>query len=176
VHEQVGRVGGTNDLCHGGIVTLGYGLGEYLQLRVRPPGDAFDPDEMCSVALDDGTPVDLPPALRLRVLEQALQIDGMSKHWRPEMPGRDPLRVVKTAAFPDQPQFKMFGSPAVWIAPSAATPGSAYLEVTRLDSTKTRIEIEFRYPVEGVSAQAVFRRPSDDDTRLLHLRKHELHE
>jgi hypothetical protein len=152
------RIGGAFEKCADGGVYVGYGDGEWAQVRVMPRGEAFDMDEPCATALDDGSPVEVPAAKRLMMLRTTLNLDKLSPHWHPDLRGRDPLRIVRSPYFPDPPEFNMFGDPVVWIDAADAKQGTAYFEITALTATKTRARIEFRYPVEGIDGNAVFSR------------------
>ncbi|RYE88693.1 MAG: hypothetical protein EOO75_13020 [Myxococcales bacterium] len=123
---------------------------------MRPRG--YDFTSACAFATDDGRPVALSAAERSALLGQALDHRSLGAYWHVDRPGRDPLRIVRTPLVPADER-RMFGSPVAWIEPAAATPGTAYLTVTRLDATSTRATLTLAYPVEGVVGTFTFRRP-----------------
>lgn len=153
------RIGGSFERCQDGGVLLGRSLGPAVQIRVRPKGWAFD--YACEYATDDGSPVSLPPAEQTVLFEKLLLSDTLTPYWHVDKPGRDPLRIVKTSAVPASP-YKMFGSDVVWIDASAATKGTAYLELPELRATKTRATLSFAYPIEGVRGDAIFSKASGE--------------
>ena len=151
------RHGGSFEKCGEGGVYLGYGIGGFLQIRVHARGEAFNLDEDCRVAMDNGSLITVSPEARAHLFEMTLDTDSMSKHWHPDKPGRDPLRIVKNEWFSAMPRLNMFGSTVVWIDRDNAKPETAYFEITKLEATSTRVDIEFRYPIEGVLGHAAFR-------------------
>jgi hypothetical protein len=150
--EAPPRDGGSFVECEAGGVRIGWGMGAFLQIRVGPPGSALD-DE-CAHRLDDGTPVPLDPAERDALIGQVVDLDVLRDYWHPEVPGRQPLRIVLGEHTAGRPELRKFGTPVVYV--EAARPSEPALEITRLRSTKTRATIEFAYAVEGVSGHAVF--------------------
>ena len=147
------RTGGTFESCQSGGVYVGHGLGTFLQIRVRPKGLPFD--NTCAIASDDGSPIVVPPAERDAILRKVLNLPEISPYWHVNLPGRDPLRIVKTPLLSEQ-SLTMFGSPVVWIDESAATKGTAFLRITSLAATKTKATLTFEYPIEGVAGTATF--------------------
>lgn len=152
------REGGAFESCAGGGAFLGHGMGNFLQIRVRPAGFAFD--QTCEIATDDGSLVTLPPAARRRFLEQTLNLPALGAHWHVGTPGRDPLRIVKTPLL-DPEKLTMFGSPVVWIEPAEARPGTAYFTITQLQATRTRGTLAFTYPIEGITGSVGFLKHGD---------------
>jgi hypothetical protein len=144
------RTGGTFEKCAGGGVYVGHGMGDFMQLRVRPRGEAFDMDGSCARALDDGSPITLDAKTRAKLLEQIVILDVLAPFWHPSTAGRKPLRIVKNASFAESPTFMMFGEDVAWIERAEAKPGTAYFEITSFVATKTKVHVEFAYPVEGV--------------------------
>jgi hypothetical protein len=152
------RIGGSFETCQDGGVSVGHGLGTFLQLRVRPKQWAFD--GACEVASDDGSAVPLTDAERTLLFKKVLNLSELSPHWHPDKPGRDPLRIVKSPHLPEQP-LTMFGSPVSFVEESDAVKMSktlAYLRILRLESTSSRATVVVTYPVEGITATATFRR------------------
>lgn len=147
------RIGGAFERCHDGGVYLGHGLGAFLQIRVHPKTFPFD--NACALATDDGTPIALPHADRSKMLRDVLNLRELSPYWHVAEPGRDPLRIVRTALIPEQP-LTMFGSPVLWIDESDAKKGTAFLRIIALVATKTRAVVTFEYPIEGVVGTATF--------------------
>lgn len=158
------RIGGAFERCHDGGLYVGHGMGDFVQIRVRPRSFPFD--DACSFATDDGGAVALSPAERTSILKQTLNLTELSKHWHVDKPGRDPLRIVKTPLVAEQ-SLTMFGSPVKWIDEKEATKGTAYFTLTKLEATKTTATIGFTYPIEGLVGMALFKRSSSsDDWRL----------
>jgi hypothetical protein len=158
------RIGGAFEGCQSGGVYVGHGLGTFLQLRVRPKGLPFD--NACEIASDDGSPITLSKDERGAMLRKTLNLRELSPYWHVNLPGRDPLRIVRTALVPEE-ALMMFGSPVIWIDESEATKGTAFLRITELSATKTRATLSFEYPVEGVTGAATFANaPSSHDWRL----------
>lgn len=149
------RIGGSFERCHGGGLYVGHGMGNFMQLRVRPK--AFPFDDACGFATDDGSLVELTPAERSTLLKKTLNLSELSKFWHVDKPGRDPLRIVRTSLVAEQ-SLTMFGSPVSWIDEKDAKKGSAYFTVTKLEATKTKGIVAFTYPIEGVAGTATFKR------------------
>jgi len=144
------RTGGTFEKCAMGGVYVGHGMGDFMQLRVRPRGDAFDLDGSCERALDDGSPIPLDAKTRSKILEKVLILDVLAPYWHPSNAGRKPLRIVKNASFAENPTFMMFGEDVTWIDRTEAKPGTAYFDITAFNASKTKVHVEFAYPIEGV--------------------------
>jgi hypothetical protein len=147
------RIGGVIENCAGGGVYLGHGMGNFLQIRVRPR--SFELDDSCERARDDGSPIELPAEVRTDMLKKTLNLPALGSHWHVDQPGRDPLRLVRTPIVPEQP-LTMFGSPVVWITSSEATRSTAFLALTDLKATRTRATLAFTYPIEGVTGTVTF--------------------
>jgi hypothetical protein len=146
------RIGGAFERCGGGLY-VGHGAGSFLQLRVSPPDFPFD--NACAIASDDGASITLSPKERSSILRQTLNLSELSKYWHVDRPGRDPLRLVKSPFFPEEP-LTMFGSPVVWIDEADAKKGTAFLTISKVVATKTKTTVSFAYPIEGVAGSAVF--------------------
>ncbi len=158
------RIGGSFERCNGGGLYVGHGMGNFLQLRVMPKDFAFD--NTCAIASDDGSSIDLPSKERSNILRQTLNLSELSKYWHVDKAGRDPLRIVRTPLFPEEP-ITMFGSPAVWIDEADAKKGSAFFTLTKMVATKTKTTVSFAYPIEGIVGTAVFAHsPGDREWRL----------
>lgn len=155
--EMPPRIGGAFESCQDGGLYVGHGMGEFVQIRVRPKGFPFD--DACAFATDDGSAVELSPAERSSIFKKTLNLSELSKHWHVDKPGRDPLRIVKTPLVPEE-SLTMFGSPVKWIEEREATKGTAYFVLTKLSATKTKATVGFSYPIEGLVGTAVFGRSS----------------
>ena len=141
------RIGGAFEKCHDGGLYVGHGMGDFLQIRVRPK--AFPFDDACAIASDDGSAVELSPKDRSSIFKKTLNLSELSKYWHVDKPGRDPLRIVKTPLVAEE-NLTMFGSPVKWISDAEATKGTAFFVLTKLAATKTKATIGFTYPVEGL--------------------------
>jgi hypothetical protein len=152
--DTAARIGGAFERCRGGGLYVGHGMGNFLQLRVKPK--AFPFDDACGFATDDGSLVELSPKERSSLLKQTLNLSELSKYWHPDKPGRDPLRIVRTPLVVEE-RLTMFGSPVVWIDEAEAKKGTAFFTITKLEATKTKATVSFAYPVEGVAGTATFK-------------------
>jgi len=153
------RLGGAFERCQDGGVYVGHGMGTFLQIRVRPKTLPFD--NACEIAKDDGSPIALSSAEKDAMLKKTLILPELSPYWHVNLPGRDPLRIVKTPLVAEQP-LTMFGSPVVWIDEADAKKGTAFLRITGLSATKTKATLMFEYPIEGVTGVARFAHSYDD--------------
>ncbi len=158
--DMPARIGGAFEECHDGGLYVGHGMGEFLQIRVRPKALPFD--DACAIATDDGSAVELSPKDRGSIFRKTLNLGELSKYWHVDKPGRDPLRIVKTPLVAEE-SLTMFGSPVKWIEASEATRGSAYFVLTKLEATQTKASVSFAYPIEGLVGTAVFGRSSPGD-------------
>lgn len=148
------RIGGSFTECNDGGIRIGYGMGEFIQVRINRPGSDLDDD--CSHALDDGSPVSVEEAAFTEMLEQVLNLDQLSPYWHVTEPGRRPLRVVGEV-LPFRPPRRKFGEPVVYVTNAQAQSGDdPYLEFTSFRSTATRAKFEFEYGVEGVAGTVEF--------------------
>jgi len=158
--ETSPRIGGAFEKCHDGGLYVGYGMGDFLQIRVKPKAFAFD--DNCAILTDDGSAVELSPKDRSSIFKKTLNLSELSKYWHVDKPGRDPLRIVKTPLVAEE-SLTMFGSPVKWIDEAEATKGSAYFKLTTLAATKTKATVAFAYPIEGLVGTALFGRSSPSD-------------
>lgn len=88
-------------------------------------------------------------------VQQLITAAELAPYWHADRPGRLPIRIVENPNSTDRPSFEMFGAPVQWIAPAAATAGTAYVEVT-FSLVDGLLELSLRYPIEGVTARATF--------------------
>jgi hypothetical protein len=161
--ETPPRIGGTFKACNQGGVRIGWGMGDFIQVRVARTGSRMD--ESCEMILDDGGGVPLPADTTAKLLQKTLDIDLLAKFWHSDLKGRDPLRIAKSNALKDTPALTMFGAPVVWIDRAEAEKKKLpYFEFTKIESSATKTRIEFRYPVEGVVGNVVFLKRFDDWT------------
>jgi hypothetical protein len=158
------RIGGAFTTCASGGLRLGYGLGEFLQIRVGRPG--FDLDAECADFTDDGRPRPLPLPDRDALFQQVLDLPGLAPYWHPDQPGRRPLRAVIAPAVAaalgldaPPPALTLGGEPVVFVSPGEG--GAAHFEFSAMRSTARRVEIEVRHRLEGVTGTIVFRRRFD---------------
>jgi hypothetical protein len=158
-HDAPPRTGGAFSECEGGGVRIGYGMGDFIQVRVGRPNSKLD--DQCEDLLDDGHRVDPDAATLHPLIKQTLDLAELAPYWHSDKPGRDPLRVVKHPALGDPPKLKMFGDPIVWIDAAAAKDGAPYFELTSIQATSRRVLITFAYPVEGVRGSAEFAKRGD---------------
>jgi hypothetical protein len=94
----------------------------------------------------------------LRLLLDAPQV-AQYFHFK-ELPERLPLRVVnRTAADLGRPDFKIGGAAVEVVSGEAGA--RPVLEITQLDIERDRARLVFRYRVEGVAGEAVFRKTDD---------------
>lgn len=160
-HDLPPRIGGAFVECEGGGVRVGYGTGNFLQIRVSRVGS--DLDATCEDLLDDGHAEPLDGATLHALLERTLGLDLLSPYWHVDQPHRDPLRIVPHDLLGGAPpKMKMFGSPVQWIGrETAQKDGLPYFELTSIRATARRVTIEFRYPVEGIHGAVEFARRGD---------------
>ncbi|MBL0212649.1 MAG: hypothetical protein IPQ07_02065 [Myxococcales bacterium] len=91
----------------------------------------------------------------LSPVQQLITAAELAPYWHTDRAGRLPIRIVENPNSTDRPSFEMFGAPVQWIAPAAATPGSAYVEVS-FSLVDGILELSLRYRIEGVTARASF--------------------
>ncbi len=147
------RIGGAFERCQDGGVYVGHGMGTFLQIRVRPKSFPFD--DACAIAKDDGAPIVLAPTVKNKMLESTLLMSELSPYWHPKVPGRDPLRIVRTPLIAEH-NLMMFGSTVLWIDEADAKSGTAFFRITKLSATKTKATLTFEYPIEGVRGSVTF--------------------
>lgn len=154
------RIGGAFTECEKGGVRIGYGLGDFVQVRVAAVGS--DIDDECEDVLDDGKPVPVPPTELAKLLQRTLDLDVLAGYWHSDTPNRGVLRIVKVDGLgtpPTSPALSMFGSPVVWIERAQADKDKMpAFEFTSIQSTARSVTISFRYPVEGVVGSAKFQK------------------
>jgi hypothetical protein len=155
------REGGSFVECEGGGVRIGYGMGDFLQVRVAPKGS--DIDDTCAIVADDGTPVPLPSDVSAKLLQKTLDLDLLAPFWHSNLPGRDPLRIAKSKAATGTPELSMFGSKVVWADKAELDKKKLpYFVFDKLESSATKVTIEFSFPPEGVHGSVMFKKRFDD--------------
>ncbi len=151
------RTGGSFTQCESGGIRLGYGMGDFLQVRVTQRG--IDIDDTCEMRLDDGKIVALPPEELAPLLQKTLDLDLLAPFWHSEKPGRDPLRVLQTDAVRAAPKLTMFGNQVTYVTrDQASTDKKPFFDFYRVTSSSTRVTIFFRYRVEGVVGKTLFKK------------------
>jgi hypothetical protein len=128
-------------------------MGDFIQLRVRPQGKSITLDNLERRLTDTGAPIDLPPATRARVLEALLNRAELWPYWHVDRKGRDTLRILKSPPVPQTLDFKMFGSPVVWI--DSAPKDEAYLQILAFEGTASELRVRLGFAAEGIVADAV---------------------
>ena len=157
-HDAPPRTGGAYSECERGGLRIGYGMGDFIQVRVGRTGSTLD--EQCEDLLDDGHAETLSPADLQPLVKQTLDLPELAQYWHPDKPGRDPLHIVKHPALGDPPKLKMFGDPVVWIDPAGKKNGPSF-ELTSIEATARRVVIKFRFDAEGVQGSAEFAKRGD---------------
>lgn len=166
--REIPRKGGVFEECFDGGLRVGYGGGDFIQIRVGRAGSSLD--DTCEDVLDDGGPTQLSAEVRAKLVERTLDLDALAPYWHPDRPGRDPLRVITNGIVEGTPEIRMFGSKVVYLEGAqaeiaraqVAKGGKPFFELTKLESAGRRVRIEFRYPVEGISGHVLFRKRGDD--------------
>lgn len=154
------RKGGSFTECEGGGLRLGYGMGDFLQVRVTERDSKID--DSCEMRLDDGGAVALAPDVLTKLLQQTLDIDTLAPFWHSNLKGRDPLRVARENV-PNGAKLTMFGNPVKLVSRATALGDKQpYFEFARITSSATKTTIEFSYPVEGVVGKTVFEKHGND--------------
>ena len=154
------RTGGEFKECESGALRIGWGMGEFIQIRVGKKGTRLD--DSCEMLLDDGTPVALPAAERTKMLQKVLDLDLLAPFWHRGEPGRDPLKVIENDATADRPELTIFGSKVVWVKKADAEKQKLpYFEIEKLTASATKTRLDFRFPVEGVVGHAEFEKRGD---------------
>ena len=121
-------------------------MGTFLQIRVRPKSLPFD--NACEIATDDGSQIALSNAEKNKMFEKTLNLPQLGPYWHVNIPGRDPLRIVKTPLVPEQ-ALTMFGSPVVWIDEAEAKKGTAFLRITGLHGDEDEGDAHVRVSDRG---------------------------
>ena len=99
-----------------------------------------------------------PPDPRSRsaveqILQQVIDSERLDKYFHAdELPGRKPLRVLKSEIVTDEIHLMKFGQKVELI--SAKDASGAYLEFPKIDISSERATVEFRYRVEGLRGEA----------------------
>jgi len=155
------RTGGEFRECEDGGVRIGYGMGDFLQVRVAKKGTGLD--DSCEMLLDDGASVPLPDDVRAKLLQKTLDLDLLAPFWHRDQPGRDPLHVIENDVTKGRPALSIFGSPVVYVTRAEAEKKKLpFFEYTSLASSATKTTIELRFPPEGVVGKVVFLKRFDD--------------
>jgi len=155
------RTGGSFAECEASGVRIGWGMGDFIQLRVAKKGTRLD--DTCEMLLDDGKPVPLPVVVKTKMLQKVLDLDLLAPFWHRDQPGRDPLKVIANDVVADRPELTIFGSKVVYVSKAdAETQKLPYFELTKLSASATKARVEFRFPVEGVIGHAEFEKRFDD--------------
>ena len=162
-NSEAPRTGGEFKRCNDGGLFFGYGMGDFLQIRVRSRGAEFTLDNYELVLTDDGTAATISTENRKQLLERVLLSKQMDAYWHQDKPGRNKLVMRKSPLFTDEPEFRMFGNVIPWVAAPAAT--DPYLEVLELAATKSKGRLRLAFPIEGVVATATLV-PSGDTWRI----------
>jgi hypothetical protein len=158
------RIGGAFTTCANGGLRLGYGLGDFLQVRVGRPG--FDLDAECADYTDDGRAAPLSIADRDALFQRVIDLPGLAPFWHLDLPGRRPLRAAIASAVGEAqgmdapaPSLTLGGAAVAFETGSGV--GAPHFEFVALRSTARRVEIDVRHRLEGVSGTIVFRRRHD---------------
>lgn len=157
------RTGGEFTRCNEGGLFFGYGMGDFLQIRVRSRGAEFTLDNYELVLTDDGTAAPIAAENRKQLLERVLLSKQMDAYWHQDKPGRNKLVMRKSPLFTDEPELRMFGNVMPWVAAPAAT--DPYIDVLELAATKSKGRLRVAFPIEGVVATATLV-PSGDTWRI----------
>ena len=102
-----------------------------------------------------GSAVVAPPAASDSPIQDLLTAPELAPYWHADRPGRVPVRIVENPLSTDRPVFAMHGAPVQWIPASAATAGTAYVEVG-FQLVDGLLDLTARYPIEGVTARATY--------------------
>jgi len=149
------RTGGTFEECESGGVRVGHGLGDFIQIRVGKTGTHLD--DTCEMLLDDGAPTPLAAEARGKMLQKVLDLDLLAPFWHRELPGRDPLPVIRSEFTSDSPSLSIFGSRVLYLEKAEAERKKLpFFEFTSVRASKTKARIEFRFPAEGVLGHVEF--------------------
>ena len=155
------RTGGQFEECEQGGVRIGWGMGDFIQLRVAKKGTRLD--DSCEMLLDDGTQVPLGASEKAKMLQKVIDLDLLAPFWHREVPGRDPLKLIENDLVADKPELTIFGSKVVYLRrQDAEQKRLPFFEFTKVSSTATKARIEFRFPVEGVVGHVEFEKRGDD--------------
>jgi len=157
--ELPAREGGSFIECENGGLRLGYGMGEFLQVRVAERGSSID--DTCEDTL--GTHPPLTPTERSKLVERTLDQPALAKYWHANKAGRSPLQLVWEGGEPPRRTLHMFGEEVLRVSRAEAErSGKAYFEITGVISEGPRAAVAFRYAAEGISGRVRFRRGGAD--------------
>lgn len=155
------RTGGSFKECEESGVRIGWGMGDFIQLRVAKKGTRLD--DTCEMLLDDGKPVALSSEAKAKMFQKVLDLDLLAPFWHREQPGRDPLKVIDNDVVAAKPELTIFGSKVVYVSKDEAEKKKLpYFELTKLTSSATKARVEFRFPVEGVFGHVEFEKRFDE--------------
>jgi hypothetical protein len=99
------------------------------------------------------------PVETTSLLQRTLDLARLAPFWHADLPGRRPLRIVRNDIVGDATGLKMFGVPVELVERAAAVRDTLpTFEFTSLQPGVDAVTIGFRYPVEGVVGQVVFRK------------------
>jgi len=90
-----------------------------------------------------------------KIAQLVLDLNTLQKYYHPELPGRKPLRMLKSGPMQNEPRLVMFGQPVEYVPVGSPTP---HFEFTRIDVTGDGAVVEFSYPVEGLRGTANLRK------------------
>lgn len=88
--ELPARKGGSFLECEGGGLRLGYGMGEFLQIRVAERGSSID--DTCEAP--PGTQAARTSTERRKLVARTLDQPAFAKYWHADKPGQSPLQFV----------------------------------------------------------------------------------
>ncbi len=155
------RTGGSFKECEQSGVRIGWGMGDFIQVRVAKKGTRLD--DTCEMLLDDGKLVVVGAAAKSKMLQKVLDLDLLAPFWHCEQSGRDPLKLIDNDVVSDKPELSIFGSKVVYVPKEEAEKKKLpYFEITKLAASATKARIEFRFPVEGVVGHVEFEKRFDD--------------
>lgn len=155
------RTGGEFMECEQSGVRVGWGMGDFIQLRIAKAGTRLD--DTCEMLLDDGKPVPISAEEKAKLLQQVIDLDVLAPFWHRDLPGRDPLNVLQNELVSGTPPLTLFGSKVVYVDRGLAEKKKLpFFEFTKLSSSQTKTRIEFRFPVEGVVGHAEFEKRHDE--------------
>lgn len=146
--------GGTSADCKGGVA-LGYGMGDFLIVRVLRDGDSVEDD--CAAILDDGHLQAIDDEMLAKFVEDVANLSELSGFWHVTEADRKPLRVLLPPELRDRhlEPFRQFGQEMVYLDAPSDLP---HLEFTSIRLSETRAELRFRYAVEGVVGRLKYRK------------------
>lgn len=158
---QVDRIGGSFRECAEGGLRLGFGMGDFLQVRVAPTGS--DIEDTCEDLLDDQKPVPLSAKELQSIYQQVIDMPELSSFWHVDKPGRMPLCVASDAPKAEQPALR-FGGEDVRYLPSGSAEKCFYF--MNLTSSARRASVAFGYGPELVGGQVRFKKQEGGAWRI----------